>query len=321
VFGIDRETAEQLKKLLEKGTDYDGVGRLVIRSNLRWQEMEAYLSVFKPKYEAQLALSQAGSAESRSAQALMSLTVRPMKTWALKALFECEPDLSFDDQLIARYGLENVAFYVGQTGHIDDALKWHAFDIGKVRKIPASHPLRKGFEQLAEVKLADRGRDIPTPDIAETLTIKQISELVADKNPPPFKRKPEAIEFASSLPDLSERLARGVPLQELFRLKPLPNEFSAPEIPRVRSCWEFARAVGLILMETYSRDRGDTEDRNLSPEERREVYGEVVSAWKITTRNDACPFCREAAARPLPKDSRPKVPLHVGCGCRVEAIA
>jgi hypothetical protein len=47
--------------------------------------------------------------------------------------------------------------------------------------------------------------------------------------------------------------------------------------------------------------------------------GKLASGWKIMADDGSCPMCRRVAAKLYPKKARPRVPLHIGCRCHVEA--
>jgi hypothetical protein len=75
----------------------------------------------------------------------------------------------------------------------------------------------------------------------------------------------------------------------------------------------FAHEAALLIAHTYTMGSYDLRDLNDS------ALLKFASGWKITAAEGSCPTCRKAAAKFYQKAARPRVPLHIGCRCDVEA--
>lgn len=320
VYGIDRATAEDLKRLLDQGYSlgtYDHARALVpliARSNLRCKEVDEYIRRFKPQYLKTLEELKRSSGEWASAsepdredllstfrqQAIDSLEVRPA-VCDLETLFESEPlDTTIDDALIDRFGFETLQLYLRYAGNL-----------AKVHVIPADHYDRDGFEKLVKVGLAIRGAEIPLSGILETLKLKDLKELVADLHPPSFRRKAQAIDFLMKLPDVKEGISKVVAFRELFQLKPLPAEFSHIDLDQISASWSCAHEIATLIAHTYVVAGYATCKRQYQDDL------SYITGWELSSDETSCPYCKCAAAKAYPKTQRPKVPLHIGCRCSV----
>lgn len=321
IYGINEKDANELKVLLEDGyskSAYDILPKLVpfiAVKNLRCREIEEYIKKFKPIYLNKIEELKKASVEwptlsdsdkedllySFRQAAINSLDIRP--NCNLIYLFEYEPsDFSIDDALLQRYEYDLLQFYLSYADRVD-----------KVYIIPADHYYRKKFERLVEKKLAIQGTQIPFNLILNSLTLKELNEIITDLNIKPFTRKNKAVEYLLSLPDIQERLKRKIAFRELFKLCTLPEEFANIKLEDISKAWKFITEVAILLAETYinggiaKRDYLDRKD-----------YIDFVESWEImTVGDDACPYCKRLASKDYPKNVYPKVPLHLGCRCYV----
>lgn len=322
IYGVDRQTAYELKSLLEGGyslsiyTLSQAIVPIIARSNLRCKEIDDYVKTFKPQYLSRIEELKKSSIEWNTAsvkdqidllvsfrkQAIESLDIRPYCD--LETLFECEPtDATIDDLLIERYGYDNIQLYLRYAGNLE-----------KVHVIPFGHNARNGFEKLIEIGLAIRGTDIPLPNILETLKLKEMNDLVDDLIQKPFRRKSEAIEFLMNLPDIQQRLSKIVAFRELFKLKPLPKEFSNIDLSKISKSLRYAKEIATLIAHTYVM--GGYATRNMNQDQGNLSY---IKGWELFSVNDdaTCPYCKRAASKSYHKEQYPKVPLHIGCRCSV----
>lgn len=321
IYGGSKQNVIELKELLEQAYTSsiyeirDRIAELIARSNVRCKEIDDYIKKYKPLYYQKLEQLKRESVEWESLsdidkadllvsfrqKAIDSLDIRPPCN--LEYLFECEPeDFTIDDLLIERYGFELIKFYLS-----------HANNLDKVFIIPADHYYRKYFEQLVEKKLAIRGLDIPLNLILNTLTLKEMNEIVADLQITPFTRKSKGIEYLLSLSDIIERLKYKVAFRELFKLCPLPDEFSKLSLEDISRSWNYINEVSMLLATTYIN--GGYAYRDFI--EKKE-YIDVVESWEIlTVGEDACPYCKRLASKKYAKKNYPRVPFHIGCRCMV----
>lgn len=322
---IDQKTAEEFKAGLEamwEAGPYNqrrDLVELITTSNVKVREIEAYVRTFRPKYTDSIERLKEQSPEWSGAsekdkedlltefrtKALDQLDIQP--NCDLLTLFECEPaDATIDDSLVAKYGFEAAKLYVR-----------HAANMQKVHTIPADHRDRSLFEELASLGLAIRGAEIPVEPLLSKLTLKEMGELVSDLNPPAFRRKAVAIEYLQNVSDIRERLGKHVAFRELFQLRPLPPEFASLDLTKVAGAWQYAEQVAHLLTATYWDAGWDSHNAERFADD---GY-DFIKGWTIDNACECCPYCERQAQQKSRRAQRPKVPLHIGCTCRVESVS
>lgn len=320
--GIERDAADKIKSLLDEDAGQSSyrhkleLERIVARSNLRCKEIDEYTRTFRPVFLQRIEELKKASPEWQAAsgkdkedllfefrqQAVSALEVIPHS--GVEILFESEPeDATLDDQLIDRYGYDNIQVYMRCATRLD-----------KVWVIPADHRDRKEFEALAESGLALRGEQIPTDSILETLPLKDLNRLAAPLSQSEFKRKAKAIELLAKAPDLAKRLGEVVAFRELFKLQPLPSEFASIELAKVAKAWEYAGEIASLLEHTYSMGK-----YSLAHIDGFADASAFIRGWELSAIGDdrTCGHCKRAAAKKFSKQNYPKTPLHIGCRCSV----
>lgn len=325
LLGIDEQIAQNIKSLLDQsyslGTynQIRALAPLIVRSNLRCKEIDEYTTKFKPQYEKYIEQLKQSTSEWASAsekdredllstfrtQAISQLDIRPYCD--LETIFECAPsDATIDDSLIDRFGFDNLQLYLRYADNLE-----------KVRVVPANHYDRTTFEKLVEARLAIRGQNISTAAMLETLKLKDMKEIVADLNSPPFKKKSQAIEYLSSVQDIRERLSKVLAFRELFQLTALPQEFSSIDLSKIAVSWKYAREIATLLVHTYTMGGYSARDK-----ERYQEDFSFITGWELLLANDdnCCPYCKRAASANYPKNRKPLVPLHLGCRCSASPI-
>ncbi len=164
VYGLDRATAEGLKRMLDdacvSGTwpEADALLPIIGRSSFHCKQIDDYVAEFKPQYEQYLERLKRDSSDWDTAsekdqadmlaefekEATQSLDVRP--PCRLGVIFGWHSSLSATtDSMLARYGYNNLRFYIQHSGNLK-----------KVKVIPADHYHRSSFERLVESGLASR---------------------------------------------------------------------------------------------------------------------------------------------------------------------
>lgn len=325
IYGINKSIAEDLKQILDDGYSqgpYQVEQKLmpiVARYNIKCKEVDDYVEKFKPVYlkkiEDQIKASSEWNISSDldkrdllsefKSNAIASLDIRP--DCNSDVLFETdEMDLIIDDVLIDKYGYDTVRFYLSRKK--------------SVHVIPADDYDREMFERLTSVGLAIRGEHIPLEAVLECLTLKELSSLVADLNPPKFSRKAKAIEFLLKVPDLRDRLNKMVSFRTLFQVQLLPEEFASIDLDKVSLSWQYAQELTRLICGTYFH--GGYAMRNKIKNMEYIESSDFIKGWEISLVDDnrCCPYCRKAATKKYPKNQYPQEPLHIGCRCHVLTI-
>ncbi|MBI2069118.1 MAG: hypothetical protein HYT79_00815 [Elusimicrobia bacterium] len=320
--GIERETAGKIKDLLADDGGQNPyrhrleLERIVARSNLRCKEIDEYTNKFRPAYLQKIEELKKASPEWQTAsgkdkedllfefrqQAASTLEVVPHS--GVEILFESEPeDAALDDQLIDKYGYDNIQVYMRCATKLD-----------KVWVMPAEHRDRKEFEALAASGLALRGEQIPTDSILEVLSLKDLNRLAAPLSQSEFKRKAKAIEVLAKAPDLTKRLGEVIAFRELFKLQPLPPEFASIELTKVAKAWEYAGEIASLIEHTYSMGK-----YSLAHISGFSDASSFIRGWELSAIGDdrTCSHCKRVAAKKFSKQNYPKTPLHIGCRCTV----
>lgn len=323
VTGVDRSTADEMKRLLDRGyrePAYQHTRELtafLLRTNARWVELEDYIERARGLYQRAIADQQHASTEWQTAgerdredlraefqrAAIQTLDVRPFAD--LTVLLEDVPtDATLDDLLLQQYGFDALRLYLR-----------YVRPRNPVRNVPADSRERGGFENLVKVGLARRGTDIPIQDILETCTLKEMNEMVSDPALPPFRRKRVAIDHLVALPDSQARLGRQLAFRELFQLLPLPEQFAHIDVGKLAQTWRHTHEVADLMQRTYVFGGWAAQQRAtvLSMMGKRPLY------WRVHPVADdvTCPACRRAGQVGYRQDAMPREPLHPGCRCWV----
>lgn len=186
VVGADRRLAEQLKSLLGTREYWSQkvpeVALLIAQHNLRFREVDLFVSQHKRQFDTDvsrqvaastewLAASEKDRADLRSEfeeKALEDLGISIGRV-DLGELLTGQPSaFDEDDELVRRFAgaAELYSFYLAQLGRSTSVVTVKADDYG-----------RKSWEQLVEKGLARRGRDIPVQLLLECLKLKELNEL------------------------------------------------------------------------------------------------------------------------------------------------
>ncbi len=323
LYQTTEHTACEIKRLLDQRFTREGeqgsfrsIQPFFLRNDVRCKEIDDYVADFRPIYLQKINELKSSSAEWAAASerdredlmegfraaAISVLNVKPAFA-DLKVLLGDTPDLTGTGQLVIRFGLDLIDTYA-------------RFAVGerKVLNLPVGHRSRPALERLVEAGLARRGGQIPVRDILGTLTVKELRALAVagGGRPPKLARKEQAVEYAASLNDITQRLASIVALREFFQLMPLPPEFARLGLASVVAALSYTRELTVLLSETYTRVGYDFLDR------RGLERASEAASWEFATQRQACPMCKRAAsAVAATKGPRPGIPLHIGCACQV----
>jgi hypothetical protein len=291
---------------------------LLAQSNAKVKEVEQYVAEFRPLYRQAIERQKRTSSEWNSAsekdrkdlecqfraRAIEQLTTRP--DCDIEVLFDCEPtDATLDDKLIQKYGFDRLQVYMR-----------YANNLGKVHTIAADSPLREAFEDLVKLGLSLRGQNIPMEALLTKMTLKEMTELVSDIEHPPFTRKAKAIEYLLGQASIRDRIGKNVAFRELFQLLPLPSEFSNIDLATLASSWAHSNQVATLLAYTYWNSGWETLNRLRFDDD---GYS-WIKGWQVREWNQCCPDCSEHSKKIFKRRSDARVPLHIGCNCRVDSV-
>ncbi|MBN2060738.1 MAG: hypothetical protein JW882_10020 [Deltaproteobacteria bacterium] len=321
-YNISLKQANELKKILEENI-YQGSYKVInmlrpfiSKTNLKCKEINEYINKYKPLYLRRIDELISVSSEWASAsekdkedllisfkkEALNTLHVRP--ACDLNILFESKrEDVYLDDALLAKYDYEDIRFYINHL-----TMKKQIF------LIQADHYDRPSFDRLVALKLAIQGNDIPVQDILNILKLKEMVEIAENLNPPKFSRKAAAIEFLSGVSDIRDRLGVKVSFRSLFKLKPLPYEFSKLNLKEIQNMWKWEQEVISLIVGTYSSGLFSAIDK-----EQRKNLKLFNRNWEVTGLEDnmTCPYCKNLHGKVFSIDQCPSTPLHIGCRCYI----
>ncbi|MGZ8915749.1 MAG: hypothetical protein ACXW1Z_21915 [Methylobacter sp.] len=316
VRGLSSTDAHRLKGYLDEeanwGRRLSEITYLLAQSNATCMEIEDYVKKYRPQYEKTISDLKSASAEWNSAserdqedmvsefqqRSLDGLPVQPSNRDILEPLFEDQPsDITADDELVELFAgdTELYRFYVSEL-----------WGIGKMRTVPAGDYYRKKYESLVEKRLAKRGQDIGIEQILNGIRLKDINEVLKGIVEKPFGRKAKAIEFALTVPDISERLGKTIAFRELFQLCEPENL----DVQEIQKCYRHAYAVATLLKDTYVA--GACTLRTFD-----DSRGIKVDSWRVVA-DDCCESCRSHNGRTYKRRPSKLPPFHVGCSCRVE---
>jgi len=313
--GLTREKALEIKKILDEGFSNGGymvsqkLFPIITTTNLKCKEVTDYIDKYRPLFLSELNRRLGNYPDWDKMSALdkedLLAELRAKAIQQIDVLPDCNVDILFlsdsvdhalDDILLARYGYEALSFYLSKKV--------------KVYTIPADHYERKDFENMAIAGLAIRGEQIPISSIIETLTIKDMTALVADTNPPKFSRKSKGIEYLLSIPDIKDRIKKQLSMRSLFKIQPLPAEYSHIDLDKIQQSWAFAGELSRLITTTYYAAGYDKRSRTDALEN--------ISSWEVYSNDDCCPSCKRLSGKRY--RTRPHTPFHIGCRCRISPV-
>lgn len=209
-----------------------------------------------------------------------------------------EHDLTIDDELIEKYGLNCLDVYFSWINKIGCVVNMSVYSYN-----------RKEFEQMSLNGLAVHGKDIPIKNVLESLTIKELNEI-ADTPGKTFRRKDQAIEYilddAVKLSSIEER----IDFNELFMLIPL-KDISDIEIDKIINLWKYYKIESRLILHTFTNSIYWWEKLNNNQEACRRRF----SSYSVSSTNTRCRCAQERMKYKYPLDNAPKTPCHIGCSC------
>ena len=287
------------------------IGILIV-ADIRCREIDAYVDEYRPKYEKFVKELIEKHPDWKDANerdrkdilkevcqtALGMIYVRP--DVELDHLFEYYPwDDPLPRKVLQKYPLNVISKYIRVW---DEKME--------VKVIPADNADRNLYEQMVELGLAIRGRDIPTEKILTTLKMDQMREIASKFDVKIPRKKDEAAKKLSDIEGITEYLDKNVSFRELFLLAPLPEEFKDIEIKKVgefiKYCRVIADLIGRTYIFAYYEGRRDYSDEDY-------IEGYKISVGDMST----CPYCKEQAKKKYSKKNRPRPPFHLACRCNV----
>ena len=290
--------------------------RILIVADIRCREIDAYVDEYRPKYEKFVKELIEKHPDWKDANerdrmdilkevcqtALGMIYVRP--DVELDHLFEYYPwDDPLPRKVLQKYPLNAISKYIRMW---DDKME--------VKVIPADNADRNLYEQMVELGLAIRGREISTEKILTMLKMDQLRDIASKFDITIPRKKDEAAKILSDIEGINEYLDKNVSFRELFQLTPLPDEFKDVEIKKVgefiKYCRIIADLIGRTYIFAYREGRRDYSDED------------YIEGYKVSCVGDtsSCPYCKEQAKKKYSKKNRPNTPLHLACRCGVGLI-
>ena len=280
-------------------------------ADIRCREIDTYVDEYRPKYEKLIKELLEKHPDWKDANerdkndilkevrqtALGMIYVRP--DVELNLLFEYHPwDDPLPRKILQKYPTSVISKYIRVW---DEKMK--------VKVIPADNADRDLYEQMAEVGLAIRGREIPTEKILTTMKMDQMRDIASKFDIKIPRKKEEAAKVLSAIEGIDEHLDENISFRELFQLTPLPEEFKDVEIEKVGGFMDYCRIIADLIGRTYTFAYYDG----------RRDYGEVdMEGYEVLCAPDGrtCPYCKEQAKKKYSKKNRPNTPFHLACRCR-----
>lgn len=318
LIGANESTAKRVRAVLAKrqywSQSVPELTLLIAQHNLRFTEVDEFVTHCRPKFEALVQQAIANSSEWPTASekdrkdlraefedaALEKLGVH-IGYADLATLLDGQPSgFEDDDELLRRFGSDSAlySFFLTQLGRASSAVTVKADDWS-----------RKSWEKLVEMGLAIRGKDIPVQRILEGLRLKDLNEMLVGAVPKPLGRKAKAVEAVLALPDLQERISRFVSLREKFQAVPPPNL----DVEKLHQAFGYATAVATVVQQTYYTA---VETLDVLDEKRRDP--DMYDAWEIVNFQEPMPACAKPYCKKYSRLPAKRPPFHLGCDCQLE---
>lgn len=280
--------------------------------NIKCKEVDDYIQKYKPYYlKFTQELIDKSQEYKNASEKDKEIIIKEFKQYALNKLPErayCDLitlfdysniECSIDDKLIQKYGYDTISKYFGLSHHI-----------GKV----ITHWERKDFDDLIKADLVYTADEIDQIEILKSQTLKILNQI-CDKEEKFFKRKNKAIEYLQENQELFKNIGKYIATRNLFKLKPLPNEFQDINVTQIQNHWMFLKEYTSLIIDTYL----SSEQNHMEIKEDKSW----IEYYKIEIHEDYNPnyICQRAReeSKTYTKSNLPKLPFHVGCNCRMRA--
>lgn len=287
---------------------------LFSRSNIRCCEVDSYISKYKPLYLENFQSELNKSEEYQNAsQRDKELIEAELKVAAINQIYEradcnlitlfsnSDIDFEVDNVLVDRYGFDVITKY---------------FSFGNDTDKVFTNLERSYFDDLLKSGLAISGDDLDIDDVLSSQTLKTLN-LISEKEEGFFKRKNKAIEYIKSSPILINNIGKFVAKRNLFKLKPLPEEFQILDTKMIVNHWSFLREYIELVINTY-RNSESYEQTLLDNDEYVKSY--KVSNRAVDDSENSCPRSIIEIGKQYDITKPPVLPFHVGCQCYLNEI-
>lgn len=313
LYNADKKIIQKVTSILKDENTWNKSRELLPLFSLydiKCKEVDEYILKYKTIYEEKLQKQIATSIEYQNStekdkeiieEELKELVLDLLPERAdcdLKILFECnrETDFTIDNQIVEKYGFDVISKYFGLSYYKEKIV---------------SHWERKDFEDLLKADLIYTAAEIEQEEILNAQTLKTLN-LICNKEEGHFKRKNKAIEYLNENKELLSNIGKFVATRNLFKIKPLPNEFQNINIEAIQKHWAFLNEYIKLITDTYRNSDRNKEDIG---GDNSWVKGFRVEKFEDLNSNFVCIRAREECKKKYSKSNPPKLPFHVGCNC------
>ena len=148
-----------------------------------------------------------------------------------------------DDALIAKYGYDALFTYFEIADEPFSIVSVSASDTNK----------RDKFDKLVELELARSGRNIAAHDLAMSLKLKDLNEIVKDITPKPFTRKNLAYEFLIQQDDALDRISKVISLRGIYQILPPTSTSPAEDFEEIVKSWTYDKELSRSIWSFAAR--------------------------------------------------------------------
>lgn len=314
LYNAEEKTIRKVVNILNNESTWNKTKELLpifTLHDVKCKEVDEYILKYKPIYNEKLKNKISLSAEYQSAtdkdkeiiiDELKNKVINSIQERAdcdLKTLFDfCEIDISIDNEILKKYGFDVISKYFGLSYYKDKIV---------------SHWERKDFEDLLKADLVITADEIDNDEILNSQTLKTLN-LICNKEDGFFKRKNKAIDYINENKELLSNMGKYVATRNIFKMKPLPNEFKDLDIDAINKNWSFLKEYIKLITDTYRYS-----ERNYA-----DISGDNswIKSYRIEKFEDlnpdfVCLRAREECKKKYSKSNPPKLPFHVGCNCHL----
>lgn len=277
---------------------------ILIVTDIRCREIDAYVDEYRPKYEKLVKELIEKDSDWKDANERDRKDILKDARQTVLSMIEVRPDVNLitlfeyhpwkdplPRKILQRYPLNIISKYIRVW---DEKMK--------VRVIPADNADRDLYEQMVELGLAIRGREISTEKILTTMKMDRLRDIASKFGVKIPRKKEEAAKILSNVEGIDEYLGKNVGFRELFQLIPLPEEFKDVEVEKLRAfinyCGIIADLIGRTYTAAYYTDRAIVS------------YQSLGVNWVCDCDESACQYCKERL-----EELNPKPPFHLACRC------
>ncbi len=154
---------------------------------------------------------------------------------------------SLEHEFLSKYGLKAIENY------------YYFTNIPAIKKAEASSGLRYRCNILYDSGLAVRGKNIPSNEIIEGFSVKELNKYFSDYLEKPISQRAKLIEKLKSIDNIYDVISKNVSLRSIFKVLELPEKFMSVTEEKTKTISSYYDSFVDLITNVYSDTKQDLE--------------------------------------------------------------